>query len=119
VALLTRTDRPPLRYLWSRPVLYRTVPGVAVGSRSKRSRDDLSRRTIFRFAKGLRVSSISIGRLVKRGWMLLVVVVVVVVVVAAGFCVRRLHGIFGSHTTTSTAGGFSNETAPFNPKHGS
>jgi hypothetical protein len=113
VALLTRTDRPPLRYLWSRPVLYRTVPGVAVGSRSKRSRDDLSRRTIFRFAKGLRVSSISVGRLLKRGWMLLVVVVVV-----AGFCVYRLQGIFGSRTATSTAGGFSNETAPFDPKHG-
>jgi hypothetical protein len=61
------------------------------------------------------VSSISIGRLLKRGWMLLVVVVVVAV---AGFCVYRLHGIFGSHNTTSTAGGFSNETAPFNPKHG-
>jgi len=49
-----------------------------------------SRRTIFRFAKGLRVSHISIGRLLKRGWMLLVVVVAV-----AGFCVYRLHGIFG------------------------
>jgi hypothetical protein len=61
------------------------------------------------------VSSISIGRLLKRGWMLLVVVVVVVAV--AGFCVYRLHGIFGSHNTTSTAGGFSNETAPFNRKH--
>ena len=43
--------------------------------------------------------------------------VVVVVVAVAGFCVYRLHGIFGSHNTTSTAGGFSNETAPFNPKH--
>jgi Mycobacterium membrane protein len=60
------------------------------------------------------VSHISIGRLLKRGWMLLVVVVVVAV---AGFCVYRLHGIFGSHNTRSTAGGFSNETAPFNPKH--
>jgi hypothetical protein len=43
--------------------------------------------------------------------------VVVVVVAVAGFCVYRLHGIFGSHNTASTAGGFSNETAPFNPKH--
>ena len=60
------------------------------------------------------MSSISIGRLLKRGWMLLVVVVVVAV---AGFCVYRQHGIFGSHNTASTAGGFSNETAPFNPKH--
>jgi len=45
------------------------------------------------------------------------VLVAVAVVAVAGFCVYRLHGIFGSHNTTSTAGGFSNETAPFNPKH--
>jgi hypothetical protein len=31
--------------------------------------------------------------------------------------VYRLHGIFGSQNTTSTAGGFSIETAGFNPKH--
>jgi hypothetical protein len=43
--------------------------------------------------------------------------IAVAVVAVAGFCVYRLHGIFGSHNTTSTAGGFSNETAPFNPKH--
>ena len=62
----------------------------------------------------MRVSSISIGRLLTRRWMLLVVVVVVAV---AGSCVYRLYGIFGSHNTTSTAGGFSNETAPFDAKH--
>jgi hypothetical protein len=45
------------------------------------------------------------------------VLVAVVVVAVAGFGVYRLHGIFGSHNTTSAAGGFSNETAPFNPKH--
>jgi hypothetical protein len=60
------------------------------------------------------VRRISISNLVKRRWMLLVVVMVVAV---AGFCVYRLHGIFGSHNTTSADGGFSNETAPFNPKH--
>jgi hypothetical protein len=43
--------------------------------------------------------------------------VVVAVVAVAGLCVYRLHGIFGSHNTTSAAGGFSDETAPFNPKH--
>jgi hypothetical protein len=43
--------------------------------------------------------------------------VTVAVIAVAGFCVYRLHGIFGSHNTTSAAGGFSNETAPFNPKH--
>jgi hypothetical protein len=52
--------------------------------------------------------------MVRRGWMLLVAVAVVAVAV---FCVYRLHGIFGSHNTTSTAGGFSDETASFNPKH--
>jgi hypothetical protein len=48
-----------------------------------------------------------------RGWMLLVAVLVVGV---AGFAVFRLHGIFGSHNTTSTPSGFSNEIVPFNPK---
>jgi len=43
--------------------------------------------------------------------------VVVLVVAVAGFCVYRLHGIFGFHNSTSTAGGFSNESARFNPKH--
>ena len=42
--------------------------------------------------------------------------VVVAVVAVAGLCVYRLHGIFGSHNMASTAGGFSDETAPFNPK---
>lgn len=58
------------------------------------------------------MNRISIGRLVRRRWMLLVAVAVV-----AGYCVQRLHGIFGSHNTTSATGGFSDETAPFNPKH--
>jgi hypothetical protein len=35
-------------------------------------------------------------RLVARRWMLLVAVLVVAV---AGFCVSRLHGIFGSNHT--------------------
>ncbi len=43
--------------------------------------------------------------------------VAVAVVAVAGVCVYRLDGIFGSHNTTSTAGGFSDETAPFNPKN--
>jgi Mycobacterium membrane protein len=38
------------------------------------------------------------------------------VVAVAGFCAYRLHGIFGFHNSTSTAGGFSNKSAPFNPK---
>jgi len=42
--------------------------------------------------------------------------IAVAVVGVAGFCVYRLHGIFGSHYNTSTASGF-NEIVPFNPKH--
>jgi Mycobacterium membrane protein len=60
------------------------------------------------------VHRISIGSLVKRGWMLLVALAVVAV---AGFTVYRLHGVFGSHNKTSTAGAVSNEIVPFNPKH--
>jgi hypothetical protein len=60
------------------------------------------------------VNRIPISRLVKRGWILLVAIAVVA---AAGFAVYRLHGIFGSHYSTSTASAFSNEIVPFNPKH--
>lgn len=53
-------------------------------------------------------AGISVTGLVKRGWMVLVAVAVVAV---AGFSVYRLHGIFGSHDTTSTAGGVANDIA--------
>jgi hypothetical protein len=43
--------------------------------------------------------------------------VAVVVVAVAVFGVYRLHGIFGSHHTTSTATGISNDIVAFNPKH--
>jgi hypothetical protein len=39
------------------------------------------------------------------------------VVAAAGFSVYRLHGIFGSHNTTSAAGRLANEDTSFNPKN--
>jgi hypothetical protein len=45
-------------------------------------------------------------RLVARRWMLLVAVLVVAV---AGFCVSRLHGIFGSNHNTATPSGFASE----------
>jgi hypothetical protein len=45
------------------------------------------------------------------------VLVAVAVVAVAGFAVYRLHGVFGSHNRTSTAGALSNEIVPFNPKH--
>ncbi len=60
------------------------------------------------------MKAISLSRLIKRWWIVLVAVVVVAV---AGFCVYRLHGIFGSHNNTSAGGGISEQTEPFNPKH--
>jgi hypothetical protein len=42
--------------------------------------------------------------------------VVVLVVAIAGFAIYRLHGIFGSHYSTSANSGLSNEIVPFNPK---
>jgi Mycobacterium membrane protein len=42
--------------------------------------------------------------------------VAVLVLAVAGFSVYRLHGIFGSQHSTSTAGAFANEIVPFNPK---
>jgi hypothetical protein len=43
--------------------------------------------------------------------------VVVAVLAVAAFAVYRLHGIFGSHHTTSSASAISNDIVPFNPKH--
>jgi hypothetical protein len=60
------------------------------------------------------VKGFSITSLIRRWWTVLVVIVVAAV---AGFCVYRLHGIFGSHNNTSAAGGISEQTEPFNPKH--
>ena len=45
------------------------------------------------------------------------VLVTVAVVTVAGFCVYRLHGVFGSNHSTATPSGFANEIVPFNPKH--
>lgn len=51
---------------------------------------------------------------VKRAWIPLLIVVVVAI---AGFCVYRLHGVFGSHNEITRAGaGLANDTKPFNPK---
>lgn len=43
--------------------------------------------------------------------------VAVAVVAITGFGIYRLHGIFGSHYSTSANSGLSNEIVPFNPKH--
>jgi hypothetical protein len=60
------------------------------------------------------VRKISFTTGIRRWWIVLVVAVVFAV---AGFCVYRLHGIFGSHNNTSAGGGISEQTEPFNPKH--
>ncbi len=51
--------------------------------------------------------------LLRQGW---IVVVAVVVVAMAGFGIYRLHGIFGSHDSTSANSGLAGEIVPFNPK---
>jgi Mycobacterium membrane protein len=60
------------------------------------------------------MKGIPIGSLLTRRW---TVVVAVVVIAVAGFCVYRLHGIFGSHHNVSAGGALPNDTASFNPKH--
>jgi hypothetical protein len=59
------------------------------------------------------VKGISVASLVKRGWMVLITVLVIGI---TGFAIYRLHGIFGSHDTTSANSGLANEIVPFNPK---
>ena len=51
--------------------------------------------------------------LLRRGWIPVVAVLVVAVV---GLAIYRLHGIFGSHYSTSANSGLSNEIVPFDPK---
>jgi Mycobacterium membrane protein len=60
------------------------------------------------------VKGFSLTPMIRRHWIVLIVVAVVAI---AGFCVYRLHGIFGSHNNTSAGGGISDQTEPFNPKH--
>ncbi|WP_109860290.1 MmpS family transport accessory protein [Mycolicibacterium aurum] len=57
---------------------------------------------------------VSIGRGLRRRWMLVVAVAVLAV---AGFAVYRLHGIFASEDVVSTPSGSENDIVPFNPKH--
>jgi flagellar basal body-associated protein FliL len=52
-------------------------------------------------------------RAARRVWIALVIVVVVAI---AGFCVYRLHGVFGKTETTRAGSGLANDTKPFNPK---
>lgn len=59
------------------------------------------------------MNRLSIGHLLKRGW---IVLVALVVVFGAGFAVYRLHGVFGSNNNTSTPGPIGNDVN-YNPKH--
>lgn len=56
----------------------------------------------------------SLGSLPARRWTILVAVVVIAV---AGFCVYRLHGIFGSHHIVSAGGALPNDNTASTPKH--
>ncbi len=54
-----------------------------------------------------------IGGAARRTWVLLVILAVVAV---TGFCVYRLHGIFGAHGNNSDSGSSYDNIVPFNPK---
>ena len=66
-----------------------------------------------RLSKGLRVSKLSIGRVLRRQWTIVVAVVVVGLVV---FSVTRLHGIFGSDNQVSRPAADALENTGYNPK---
>jgi hypothetical protein len=53
------------------------------------------------------------GGAARRVWVLLVILFVVAV---TGFCVYRLHGIFGVHGNNSGSGSAYDNIVPFNPK---
>jgi Mycobacterium membrane protein len=54
-----------------------------------------------------------IGRAFRRVWVLLVIMFVVAI---TGFCVYRLHGIFGVHGNGAGTGSAYDNIVPFNPK---
>jgi len=66
-----------------------------------------------RQSKGVRVSKLPIGKLLRRQWTVIVAVVVVGLVV---FSVTRLHGIFGSDNQVSRPSADSLENTGYNPK---
>ena len=53
------------------------------------------------------------ARILTRFWLVLVIAGVVAV---SGFCVYRLHGIFGAHGNAFGGGAVAEEIKPFNPK---
>lgn len=60
-----------------------------------------------------RVARTSFFGLFRRFW---IVIVIAAVVAVAGFCVYRLHGIFGAHGNAFGGGAVVDEIKPFNPK---
>ena len=64
-------------------------------------------------AKVRRVARTSIFGLFRRFW---IVIVIAAVVAVSGFCVYRLHGIFGARANTFGGGAVAEEIKPFNPK---
>lgn len=92
---MTMTERPH-----SADVEHDTPPGVQPDKPSAK----VAERRVKRF---------SIAGLAKRLWMVLLIAAVVAV---GGFCVHRLHGVFGVHGNTFGTGAVSNDIVPFNPK---
>ncbi len=64
-------------------------------------------------AKQQRARKSVVGGAARRVWVLLVILAVVAV---TGFCVYRLHGIFGVHGNSSDSGSSYDNIVPFNPK---
>jgi Mycobacterium membrane protein len=60
-----------------------------------------------------RVAKTSLFGLLRRFWIVLVIAAVVAI---SGFCVYRLHGIFGAHGNAFGGGAVPEEIKPFNPK---
>jgi hypothetical protein len=66
-----------------------------------------------RLSKGVGVSRVSLGRVLRKQWTIIVAVVVVALVV---FSVVRLHGIFGSNNAVSRPSADTLENTGYNPK---
>jgi hypothetical protein len=114
-SLLTKT-RSAAQRMCTRPCLVVSgpVPYCCCSRfRSQRTKDDLARSDLTPVIERL-TGEWDFGW--QPGQTRVDALVAVAVVAVAGFCVYRLHGIFGAHHTTSTAGAISNEIVPFNPK---
>jgi hypothetical protein len=113
----TRSDagRPPAA-LEPPAAMSRPDPRGAAPSESSRRPESAPQRNNRRLAvdkRDNRAPRIPVFKTARRMWIFLVIVAVVAV---AGFCVYRLHGVFGKAELTRPGSGIANDTKPFNPK---